>query len=105
MRRGKIGNAERPRLTVFFSNKHVYAQVIDDIKGATLCSCCTLSKDLKDGAAGKPQSEVAAIVGKAIGERAKEAGVEKVIFDRSGYRYGKRLSALADAARKAGLDF
>lgn len=104
-RRVISGTAERPRLTVFFSNKHVYAQVIDDLKGATLCACCTLSKDLKDQVQGKAQSEVAAIVGKAIGEKAKQAGVEKVYFDRSGYQYGKRLKALADAARKSGLDF
>jgi large subunit ribosomal protein L18 len=105
VRHGHSGTAERPRLTVFFSNKHVYAQVIDDLKGATVCSCGTLSKDLKGQVQGKPQSEAAAIVGKTIGEMAKQAGVEKVIFDRSGYQYGKRLKALADAARKSGLDF
>lgn len=103
--RGLSGTAERPRMCVFFSNKHIYVQVIDDLKGNTLCSCCTLSKDLKDQVQGKPQSEAAAIIGKAIGEIAKGAGVEKIVFDRSGHKYGKRLKALADAARKAGLEF
>ena len=104
--RNKIsGVTQRPRMTVFFSNKHVYAQIIDDLKGSTLCSCGTSGKDMAGQVKGKPLSAAAAIVGKTIAEKAKEAGIETIVFDRSGYQYSKRLKSLCDAAREAGLVF
>ena len=94
--------AERPRLSVFRSGKHIYAQVIDDAKAVTLASASTAEKDVK----GKGYNvESASGVGKKIAERAKAAGVTQVVFDRGGYIYHGRIKALADAAREAGLDF
>ena len=96
------GTTERPRLTVFRSNTDIYAQVIDDDKGHTLIS----AGSLKDkGAHGAPGIEQAKRVGKAIAEKAKAAGIDKVVFDRNGYLYHGRVKALADAAREAGLNF
>ena len=104
--RNKIqGTADMPRMTVFISNKHAYAQIIDDVSGKTLCAGSTLDKDLRDKVQGKSMSETAGILGQAIGEKAKAAGIETIVFDRSGYQYGKRLKSLCDAARKAGLKF
>ena len=94
------GTAERPRLTVFRSNSQIYAQVIDDTKGVTLASASSLG--IKDK---MTKSEKAALVGKAIAEAAKKAGVNEVVFDRSGYLYHGRVQSLADAAREAGLQF
>ena len=95
----------RPRLSVFRSSKQIYAQVIDDEKGRTLASASTLEKDLKGKL--KTGSDVAAAkeVGKLLAERAVQAGVKQVIFDRSGYLFHGRVKALADAAREGGLDF
>lgn len=93
----------RVRLSVFRSGSNIYAQVIDDTKGATLASASTLEKGLS--LRGKCNADAAAQVGKLVAERAKEAGVEEVYFDRSGYRYHGRVKALADAAREAGLKF
>ncbi len=99
--RSKVsGTAERPRLTVFRSNSQIYAQVIDDLKGVTLASASSLG--IKDKIT---KSEKAALVGKAIAEAAKKAGVEEVVFDRNGYLYHGRVQSLADAAREAGLKF
>lgn len=99
--RGKIsGTAERPRLTVFRSNKQIYAQVIDDLTGKTLASASSLK--LTDKA---PKKEVAAKVGELIAKSAQEAGVSAVVFDRNGYLYHGRVKELADAARKGGLKF
>jgi len=99
------GTPERPRLCVFFSNRQVYSQIIDDARGHTIASAGTLDEDLKEQTRGKNPTEAAKLVGATIAKRAKEKGLEKIVFDKSGYRYGKRLSALADAARKEGLVF
>ena len=94
------GTAERPRLTVFRSNSQIYAQVIDDTKGVTLASASSLG--IKDK---MTKSEKAALVGKAIAEAAKKAGVNEVVFDRNGYLYHGRVKEVADGARKGGLKF
>ncbi|OJT95745.1 MAG: 50S ribosomal protein L18 [Alphaproteobacteria bacterium 65-7] len=95
-------HGNRPRLSVFRSGKHIYAQVIDDVQAVTLASASTNEKDAK----GKGYNvEAAGQVGKAIAERAKAAGVTQVMFDRGGYIYHGRIKALADAAREAGLEF
>ena len=97
------GTESRPRLAVFRSNIHIYAQVIDDGTGKTLAAASTVEKELR----GSKQTKVeeAAVVGKLLAERAKSAGVERVVFDRAGFRYHGRIKSLADAAREAGLDF
>lgn len=96
------GTAGRPRLTVFRSNTEIYAQVIDDEQGRTLVSAGSLKEK---SATSAPGVEQAKLVGKMIGEKAKAAGIEKVVFDRNGYLYHGRVKALADAAREAGLNF
>ncbi|MBX7206284.1 MAG: 50S ribosomal protein L18 [Bacteroidia bacterium] len=95
-----FGTAEKPRLSVFRSNKDIYAQIIDDVKGTTLASAS--SKSLKDKIT---KSDKAVLVGKLIAEKAREAGVETVIFDRNGYLYHGRVKCLADGAREGGLKF
>ena len=97
------GSAERPRLAVFRSLNHIYAQVIDDASGKTLAAASTAEKELKGSKSTK--SEEAAVVGRLIAERSKSAGIERVVFDRAGFRYHGRIKSLADAAREAGLDF
>ena len=97
------GTAERPRLAVFRSNKHIAAQVIDDIAGRTLAAASTVEKDLRTGATSN--KDAAAKIGKLVAERAKAAGVTKVVFDRGGNLYHGRVAAVADAAREAGLEF
>jgi large subunit ribosomal protein L18 len=97
------GDSARPRLAVFRSLNHIYAQVIDDTAGRTLAAASTLDTGLR-GAAGT-KSEAAATVGRLLAERARAAGVQRVVFDRAGFRYHGRIRALADAAREAGLDF
>jgi large subunit ribosomal protein L18 len=94
------GTPERPRLAVFRSNKHIYAQVIDDVNGRTLASASTVEKDFTGGTA---TVEAAKKVGKAVGERARAAGVETAVLDRGGYRYHGRVAGVADGARQAGL--
>jgi large subunit ribosomal protein L18 len=99
------GTTERPRLTVFRSTAHIYAQVIDDTKGVTLVAA---SSTEKSAGAGKPTGgnlAAAKEIGKRVAERAKENGIDKVVFDRGGYIYHGRVKALADAAREAGLEF
>lgn len=98
-------SAGRPRLSVHRSSKHIYAQIIDDAKGQTLASASTLEKDLKGKLKTGADKAAATEVGKLIAERALKAGVSKVVFDRGGYLYTGRVAALADGARKAGLDF
>lgn len=99
--RGKIsGSQERPRLSVFRSNKQIYAQLIDDVSGVTLASASSLKMDEK-----LPKREIAAKVGELIAQNAREAGIEQVTFDRNGYLYHGRIKELADAARKGGLNF
>ena len=97
------GTPERPRLAVFRSLNHIYAQVIDDTSGRTLAAASTLERELKGS--GSTKTEEAAVVGRLVAERAKSAGVERVVFDRAGFRYHGRIRSLADAARAAGLDF
>ena len=97
------GTSERPRLAVFRSLSHIYAQVIDDGSGRTLAAASTAEKELRGSKSTK--SAAAAVVGRLIAERARSAGVEHVVFDRAGFRYHGRIKSLADAAREAGLDF
>jgi large subunit ribosomal protein L18 len=95
------GTPERPRLTVFRSNRHVYAQLIDDEGGRTVAAAST--KETGIGATGNATKEAAKNVGKRIAERARDAGIESVVFDRSGYRYHGQVAAVADGVREAGL--
>jgi len=95
----------RPRLSVFRSSRHIYAQVIDDAAGRTVAAASTLDADIKKGLKTGADSAAAAAVGKALAERAKAAGVERVVFDRGAYMFHGRVKALADAAREGGLDF
>ena len=97
------GTESRPRLAVFRSNIHIYAQIIDDSSGRTLAAASTLEKELRSS--GSTKTEEAAVVGRLVAERAKSAGVERVVFDRAGFRYHGRIKSLADAAREAGLEF
>ncbi|MUV38098.1 50S ribosomal protein L18 [Lentibacillus sp. JNUCC-1] len=103
VRRTIKGTAERPRLNVFRSNKHVYAQLIDDDNGITLVSASTVDKDLDIKQGGNV--EAAEQVGKAVAERAQDKGYKSIVFDRGGYLYHGRVQALAEAAREAGLEF
>src|SRR5665213_2056509 len=102
VRKKVSGTAARPRLAVFRSNAHITAQVIDDITGKTLAAAATVESDIK-GAGGTGNKAAATTVGRLVGERAKAAGVTKVVFDRGGFLYHGRVAALADAAREAGL--
>ena len=95
----------RPRLSVFRSGKHIYAQVIDDVRGATLAAACTLEKDVKGAVKTGADKAAAEQVGKLIAARAKAAGVTQVVFDRGAYLYHGRVKALAEAAREGGLSF
>jgi len=95
----------RPRLTVFRSSKHIYAQVIDDLSGRTLAAASSLEEKLKEGAKTGANKDAATAVGKLLAERAKAAGVTVVVFDRGGYLFHGRVKALADAAREGGLQF
>ena len=104
IRRRVVGSAERPRLSVFRSSKHIYAQVIDDMQGVTLAAASS-REDLATSIEGKGKSAVSTAVGKLLAERAREKGVEKVCFDRGGYLYHGRVKALADGARAGGLNF
>jgi len=99
------GNAERPRLNVFRSLKHIHAQIIDDQKGYTLVSSSTLDKELKEAIKGLNKTEAARMVGKRIASLAIEKGIKKVVFDRGGYLYHGRVKALAEGAREGGLEF
>lgn len=104
--RNKIsGTAERPRLSVYRSNSNIFAQIIDDVNGVTLVSASTIDKELKATVANGGNLEAAKMVGKAIAERAAAKGITTIVFDRSGYTYTGRVSALAEAAREAGLQF
>ena len=99
------GTAERPRLAVFRSNNHMYAQVIDDSEGKTLVAASTLEKAVKSELEKTNNIDAAAYVGKVIAERAITAGIKTVVFDRGGFIYQGKIKALADAAREAGLEF
>ena len=97
------GTDERPRLTVFRSNKQIYAQVIDDLKGHTLVAASSMEKGVAEQKLTK--TEIAKLVGVSVAEKAKAVGIEMVVFDRNGYLYHGRVKALADGAREAGLKF
>jgi large subunit ribosomal protein L18 len=97
------GTEARPRLAVFRSLNHIYAQVIDDASGKTLATASTVEKELRGTK--QTKTDDAKVVGRLVAERAKAAGVERVVFDRAGFRYHGRIKSLADAAREAGLDF
>ena len=105
LRNRLAGTAERPRLAVFRSNNHMYAQIIDDTVGNTLVSASTLQKDVKAELEKTNNVDAAAYLGKVIAERAKEKGITDVVFDRGGFIYQGKIKALADAAREAGLNF
>ena len=101
-----MGSAERPRLSVFRSARHIYAQAIDDESGRTVASASTVDKEVKPGLSAYPGNrESAKTVGKAIAERLVKLGIQQVVFDRGGNRYHGRIQALADSAREAGLKF
>lgn len=105
VRKSVSGTAARPRLGVFKSARHIYAQLVDDSRGHTLAAASTLDPELHGSLSGVKKTEQAARVGELLGRRALEAGVKKVVFDRGGYKYHGRVKALADGARKAGLEF
>ncbi|WP_040826147.1 50S ribosomal protein L18 [Thermaerobacter subterraneus] len=106
VRKKVLGTAERPRLNVFRSLKHIYAQVIDDEAGVTLVAASTVEPELREAVGGYGGNvEAAKVVGRAIAQRALARGISKVVFDRGGYKYHGRVKALAEAAREAGLDF
>ena len=102
IRRKLSGTKERPRLAVFRSVAHIYAQIIDDVEGRTLASASSVDKDGKTKGGNVAAAKA---IGKLVAERAKEKGVKQVVFDRGGYQYHGRIKALADAAREAGLEF
>lgn len=99
------GTAERPRLSVYRSLNHIYTQLIDDVKGVTLCSASTMEKEIASKVVKMTKTEAAALVGETIGQRAIKAGIKEIVFDRGGYIYTGRVQAVADAARKTGLIF
>jgi large subunit ribosomal protein L18 len=99
------GTPERPRLTVFRSDKHIYAQLVDDIQGVTVATASTLSPEYRELEVAKGKVEAAKRIGELIARKAKDQGISKVVFDRNGYIYHGRVQALADAARETGLDF
>ncbi len=103
VRKKVVGTTERPRLVVFRSTRHIEAQIVDDTVGKTLAAASTMEADLR--AAEGDKTAKATSVGKLLGDRAKAAGVSKVVFDRGGYRYHGRVAAVADGAREAGLEF
>ena len=105
VRRFIRGTADRPRLTVFRTHKHIYAQIIDDAAGRTLAAASSLDKQLRGAVGFGGNKQAAEAIGRAVAERAKAAGVSKVCFDRGGFRYHGRVAALAEAARAAGLEF
>jgi large subunit ribosomal protein L18 len=105
IRRRVFGTAERPRLTVFRSARHIYAQVINDTDGKTLLGLSTLTKELRDAVAKLKKRDAAGRVGEELAKRCKALSIEQVVFDRNGYEYHGRVSALADGARKGGLKF
>jgi large subunit ribosomal protein L18 len=104
--RAKVGGtAIRPRLCVFRSLKHIHAQIIDDSAGHTLVSASSLDSEIRDKITGKKKTESAELVGSLVAQRALKKGIKQIAFDRGGYKYHGRIKALAEAARKAGLDF
>ena len=105
VRKTVFGTKDRPRVSVFRSLKHIYVQLIDDVKGRTLASASTLDPDVIAEIKGLDKTEQARVVGRVLATRALDKGLKKVVFDRSGYKYHGRVKALAEAAREGGLDF
>ncbi len=105
VRKKVSGTAATPRLCIYRSLNHVYAQVIDDVKGVTLCSASTLEKDVKAAIKDMNKTDASKVVGKKVAEKAIAKGVKEVVFDRGGYLYTGRVQAVADGAREAGLNF
>jgi large subunit ribosomal protein L18 len=105
IRKGVMGSPEQPRLTVFRSHKNIYAQLVDDLIGRTICEASTRNKGLRDEVSYGGNKQAAARVGKELAARAIAKGVTRVVFDRNGYKFHGRLKALADAAREGGLKF
>ncbi len=105
VRRKVEGTPQRPRLAVFRSEQHIYAQVIDDSVGNTLAAASSIEKDVKGNKTGKKKADMSKVVGILIASRAKEKGIKQVVFDRGGFMYHGRVKALADAAREGGLTF
>ncbi|MCC7109265.1 MAG: 50S ribosomal protein L18 [Deltaproteobacteria bacterium] len=103
IRKRLSGDAEAPRLTVFRSARHIYAQLVDDAKGVTLVQACSLDKGLRAALKGKKKADAAKEIGKAVAERAKAKGITTAVFDRNGFRYHGRIAAVADGAREGGL--
>ncbi|MDY0219818.1 MAG: 50S ribosomal protein L18 [Desulfobacterium sp.] len=105
IRKRITGTTERPRLCIFRSSVHIYAQVIDDVTGSTLASASTLDKDFKENNEKSAGKDAATAIGRLVGARAIERGISKVVFDRNGFLYHGRIKALSDGAREAGLNF
>ena len=105
LRNSISGTNERPRLNVYRSNKHIYAQIIDDLKGHTIVSASTMEKEIGSSLKSTSDKEAAKQIGLAVGKRAMQQGISHVVFDRGGYLYHGRVAALADGAREAGLKF
>ncbi|MDR2126144.1 MAG: 50S ribosomal protein L18 [Prevotellaceae bacterium] len=105
IRKKMSGTAERPRMSVYRSNKQIYVQIIDDLKRITLVAASSADKYIADQVKGKPGIEVAKEVGKLVAQKAKEKGIETVVFDRNGYLYHGRIKSLAESAREGGLKF
>ena len=105
IRKKLVGTGNRPRLCVFRSARHIYAQVIDDSRGQTLAAASSMEKDVRDNPESKNKVTAANNVGKIIGQRAIEKGLKKVVFDRNGFLYHGRIKAVSDGAREAGLEF
>ncbi|HEV8339909.1 MAG TPA: 50S ribosomal protein L18 [bacterium] len=105
LRRRMAGGPARPRLAVFRSLSHIYAQIVDDARGQTLATASSLDPELRESLTGKRKSEASKIVGALLGRRATAKGIRRVVFDRAGYAYHGRVKALADGAREAGLEF
>jgi large subunit ribosomal protein L18 len=105
IRKRMSGTAEKPRMSVYRSNKQIYVQIIDDLKSVTLAAASSADKSIAEQVKGKPGIEVAKEVGKLIAQKAKEKGIEVVVFDRNGYLYHGRVKSLAESAREGGLKF
>ncbi len=105
VRKNIFGNQDRPRLSVFRSSKHIYAQIVDDTSGSTLVSASTLDNEYKEHKVEGKKVEIAKAVGNLVGKRALDKGIKKVVLDRNGFLYHGRIKALSDGAREAGLNF
>ncbi|GAB4529448.1 MAG: 50S ribosomal protein L18 [Anaerolineae bacterium] len=105
VRQKVMGTSQRPRLNVYRSLNHIYAQIIDDSQGRTLLAVSTIDPSLRQSLEGKTKTEQAAVVGKALAQRATQAGITQVVFDRGGYKYHGRVKMLAEASREGGLQF